>query len=220
MEKKYQKIGNIFKFDAKYREILDLNEPYSSLANITWIGTEKIDGTNTRIYWDGYRFEFGGRQDNSVIQENVMEMLNKTFDQKMEYIFEQVFGEKKVYLFGEAYGPKVQTNGHLYGNEVKFILFDVNVDGYDLDRNSVNDVADKLGLDAVPVLFEGTIPEAIQYVRQGRKSTINSDHIMEGIVLEPKNMMLYERGGKRIKCKVKYMDMIKGGLAGSGYIPQ
>ena len=34
MEKEYQKIGNVFKFDEKFRTIVGLNEPYETLKNI------------------------------------------------------------------------------------------------------------------------------------------------------------------------------------------
>ena len=43
MEKEYQKIRNVFKFDEKFRTIVGLNEPYETLKNIIWQGTEKID---------------------------------------------------------------------------------------------------------------------------------------------------------------------------------
>ena len=33
MEKEYQKIGNVFKFDEKFRTIVGLNEPYETLKN-------------------------------------------------------------------------------------------------------------------------------------------------------------------------------------------
>ena len=34
MEKEYQKIGNVFKFDEKFRTIVGLNKPYETLKNI------------------------------------------------------------------------------------------------------------------------------------------------------------------------------------------
>ena len=48
MEKEYQKIGNVFKFDEKFRTIVGLNEPFETLKNIMWEGTEKIDGRRGR----------------------------------------------------------------------------------------------------------------------------------------------------------------------------
>ena len=48
MEKEYQKIGNVLKFDEKFRTIVGLNEPYETLKNIIWQGTEKIDGEEVK----------------------------------------------------------------------------------------------------------------------------------------------------------------------------
>ena len=52
----------------------------------------------------------------------------------MEYIFEQVFGDKEAYVFGEGYGPKIQTGGGLYSDTPKFIVFDITIDGHELNR--------------------------------------------------------------------------------------
>ena len=210
--KEYQKIANIFKFDEKYREIVGLNEIFKVLENIKWIGTEKVDGTNIRIYWDGHNIQIAGRTANSQLPSHLYEHLYNTFMSKeMEYVFEQMFGDKEVYLFGEGYGHKIQNGGGLYSDRAEFILFDVNIDGYDLTRDNVNDIANKLGLDSVPVVFEGTLPEAIEYVKSHPMSTINSAHEMEGLVLVP-CIQLYDARGHLIKCKCKYRDLVKGGF--------
>ena len=96
MEKEYQKIGNVFKFDEKFRTIVGLNEPYETLKNIIWQGTEKIDGTNIRIHWDGRDIEFAGHTDKSQVPENLKTYLEETFlTDEMEYVFEQIFGESE-----------------------------------------------------------------------------------------------------------------------------
>jgi len=43
-------------------------------------------------------------------------------------------------------------------------------------------------------------------------STINNRHEMEGIVLSPSCELLFNQNGGRLKCKCKYMDMLKAGL--------
>ena len=118
MEKEYQKIGNVFKFDEKFRTIVGLNEPYETLKNIIWQGTEKIDGTNIRIHWDGHDITFAGHTDKAQIPNNLKTYLEETFlTDEMEYVFEQIFGESEVYIFGEGFGYKIQTNGDkYYGN--------------------------------------------------------------------------------------------------------
>lgn len=213
--KEYMKISNIFKFDEKYRTILGMTEICDALKDIQWIGTEKIDGTNIRIYWDGHAIEIAGRTDKTQIPSHLLEYLKSIFlTVEMEYVFEQMFGEKETYLFGEGYGFKIQDNGGAYfknNKDVGFVLFDVNIDGFDLSRNNVNNIAQKLGLEAVPVIFKGTLNEAINYVKQHHMSTLgNNDHEMEGLVLQPV-IKLYDERHKPIKCKCKYRDVVKLG---------
>ena len=208
--KEYTKINNLFKFDEKYRTIVGMSDTYKTLKNITWQGTEKIDGTNIRVYWDGHRISFAGRTDKAQIPNELQQALNELFlTQEMEYVFEQMFGEKEVILFGEGYGSKIQSGGD-YSTTAKFILFDVLVENSYLLRDNVNDIANKLGLDSVPVVFEGTLNEAIEFVKLHHMSTLgNNKHEMEGIVLEPKNIRLYDNNFKPLKCKCKYRDVVK-----------
>ena len=218
MEKEYQKIGNVFKFDEKYRTIVGLNEPYETLKNIIWQGTEKIDGTNIRIHWDGHSIEYAGHTSKSIIPPRLNEYLSNLFlTPEMEYLFEQNFCESEVYIFGEGYGGGIQTNGGAYvenGKDLGFIVFDVNIDGWDLKRANVDDVAHKLGLPSVPVCFEGTLDEAKAYVAGHQMSTLNGGkHEMEGLVLVPRDVQLYDNKHKLIKCKCKYRDMVRSGLA-------
>ena len=72
----YPKIKNVFKFDEKYRSILGLNEPYESLKNIEWYGSEKCDGMNIRIAWDGHRISISGHTAKSVIPDHMMKYLS------------------------------------------------------------------------------------------------------------------------------------------------
>lgn len=213
--KEYMKIDNVFKFDEKYRTIIGMNDIYKALKDIEWIGTEKIDGTNIRIYWDGHEIQIASRTDKAQIPTHLMEYLSNIFlTKEMEYVFEQMFGEKETYLFGEGYGFKIQNNGGAYfinNRDVGFILFDVNINGFDLNRDNVNDIAQKLGLECVPVIFKGTLDEAIEFVRQHHMSTLgNNEHEMEGLVLQP-SIQLYNSQHKQIKCKCKYRDVVKLG---------
>lgn len=211
--KEYQKINNIFKFDEKYRTIVGMADTYQALRNIEWIGTEKVDGTNIRIYWDGHEIQIAGRTEKSQIPNHLMNYLSNLFlTQEMEYVFEQMFGEKETYLFGEGYGFKIQTNGDKYFEDRKnvgFILFDVNINGFDLSRDNVNDIAEKLGLKSVPVVFKGNLNEAIEFVKKHPMSTLgDNSHEMEGLVLQP-IIQLYDSKHNLIKCKCKYVDVIK-----------
>ena len=123
-----------------------------------------------------------------------------------------MFGEKETYLFGEEYGFKIQANGDKYFEDRKnvgFILFDVNINGFDLSRDNVNDIAEKLGLKSVPVVFEGNLNEAIEFVKKHPMSTLgDNSNEMEGLVLQP-IIQLYDSKHNLIKCKCKYVDVIK-----------
>ena len=208
----YRKIANVFKFDAKYKNIIGLNEPFNSLKNLTWVGTEKVDGTNIRIIWDGYKIEIKGRTDNAQFQGELFDTLSQMFlTKEMEYVFEQIFENKEVIIYGEGYGPKIQAGGDLYSDKPKFIVFDINIDGHYLKRANVLDICEKLNLDVVPDIFLGTIDEAKEFVSKHPSSTINEKHEMEGLVLELP-LEIFDKNGNPLKCKVKYRDMLKGNL--------
>lgn len=211
--KTYQKIANIYKWDAKYKNIVGINQPFEALKDIKWLGTEKIDGTNVRIYWDGHDITWHGHTEKSTLPENLKAFLAEKFGAKeMEYVFEQMFGDKEVYIFGEGYGYKIQTNGDKYTQDktCNFIIFDINVDGWDLKRENIIDIAKNLDCQVVPVVFEGTLIEAEQFVASHPMSTLNGGlHEMEGIVIQPCDVQLYDNKGNLIKGKVKYQDLVK-----------
>ena len=85
-----------------------------------------------------------------------------------------------------------------------FVLFDIQIDGIYLDRESVEDIASKLGISVVPIIGYGTLDEAIQIVKKGHLSAWG-DFIAEGIVARPRVEMRTRRG-ERIITKVKYED--------------
>lgn len=212
-ESVYKKIPNVFMFDERYRTIFGFIDPFKTLANIIWIGTEKVDGTNTRVMWDGHQISIAGRLETSILPPFVTEYLNSIFlTQEMEYVFEQMFGEKKVTIYGESYGCKVQTNGHKYiADGVGFIVFDITIDGYELNRKNVDDISGRLGLKSVPIVFEGNLIAAKNFISEHPASSLNPEHEMEGLVLTP-CVDIYDREGKRLCCKLKYRDMKKCGL--------
>lgn len=207
--KEYMKIQNVFKFDEKYRKIIGLNEPYEMLKNIEWYGTEKVDGTNTRICWDGHRISILGHTDKSQLPNHLVDYLSKLFlTPEMEYVFEQIFEDKEVVIYGEGYGNKIQADGEKYTNDVGFIVFDININGFWLLRENVENICERLNLSIVPIVFRGTLDEAKKFVLNHPASTLSNEHEMEGLVLRPK-VQLYDVKGHLITCKLKYRDIIK-----------
>lgn len=204
----YHKIEAVFEREMSgSRKLIPgkfFNETVEYLKDNQWIFTEKIDGTNTRIHWDGHRVEFGGRTDDSQIQGKLVDYLIRTFkENSAEELFEQKFGGTDVILFGEGYGPGIQ-NGHLYRNNAGFILFDVMVDSIYLKRDSVEDIAQAFGIDVVPIVLTGTIDEAIALVKSNPPSTIENAK-MEGVVGRPA-VEMFDRMGHRVITKIKCRD--------------
>lgn len=207
----YTKIETIFErdmsgtkklIDGKYR-----NETVEYLKNNEWICTEKIDGTNIGIVWDGHKVSYQGRTEKAQIPAHLMNKLLEMFGgNENEELFEQKFGEMQVVLFGEGYGAKIQKGGGDYRNDVSFILFDVYLPEQNLwlKRDAVEDIAKTFNIDVVPIILTGTLDEAVNFVKSKPKSTIGVAN-MEGLVCKPKIDVL-DRMGRRLIVKVKVCD--------------
>jgi hypothetical protein len=204
----YPKIHSIFKRDEKTHKFMaEFSLPeFEYLADNIWQGTEKIDGTNLRIFWDHEKqiITFGGRQtiDNQIPKE-ILTRMQELFPIEL---LQTVFPDNSVLLFGEGYGGKIQGMGKYYGYEIKFDLFDVLIGRWWLERRAVFDIASKLKIHAVPVLFEGTLLEAIEEINNKIKSYFG-EFQAEGLVLRPKTE-LFARNGRRIITKIKHKDFL------------
>ena len=117
--RKYEKIDTIYSRDTEgsknLRPGVFRDSTVEYLALNKWIWTEKIDGTNIRVHWDGHQITFGGRTDSAQIPSDLVTRLNEIFmNEAAEELFEQTFGEKEVIIFGEGYGRKIQKVGSKY----------------------------------------------------------------------------------------------------------
>jgi hypothetical protein len=206
----YHKIETLFNRDMEGNKKLiegDFrNNCVEYLKDNQWVFTEKVDGTNVRVIWDGHKVTFGGRTDNAQMPMPLMEKLQELFSgDTNEELFEQKFGEGEVTLFGEGYGGKIQQ-GSGYKSEQDFILFDVQVGDIFLKREDVEEIAHAFGLDVVPLVLTGTIQEAIDYVKTRPNSTIaEGEKLSEGLVGVPK-VRLLDPVGNRIIVKIKERD--------------
>lgn len=94
--KEYHKIETLFNRYEKTKKLIQgsyRNETFEYLKDNIWQFTEKVDGTNIRIYWDGHRVSFGGRTDNAQIPAHLINRLNDLFGgETNEQLFEQKFG--------------------------------------------------------------------------------------------------------------------------------
>jgi len=66
---KYHKIKTLWKRETERPCNMIVGEyalpEFELLKDIQWMATEKVDGTNVRVMWDGDKVRFGGKTDNT-----------------------------------------------------------------------------------------------------------------------------------------------------------
>ena len=211
---KYQKVMSIYKRDEKTKEFIigQYSTPeIEYLKNNIWQWTEKIDGTSLRVKYNGKDTIYAGRSDEASIPVSLIYRMDEIFKseegrKRLKETFDYATEEMSVYLYAEGCGAKIQKGGGNYVKDgVDFVLFDVIVGHWQLERNNVNDIAKKLNIKSVPVIGEGTLNEAIEMTKKGFKSAWG-DFIAEGIVARPKGVEIFTKKRDRIITKVKYVD--------------
>jgi len=181
---------------------------FELLKDIDWVCTEKIDGTNTRILWDGEQVIFGGKTDNAQMPPVLQQALESTFsNEQMKEVFPD---SKEVCLYGEGYGMKIQSGGNYLPDRADFILFDCKVGDWWLNREAQEDISEKLGIGIVPIMGHWKLEKAIEFVKTGFKSTIaaNKEYMAEGLIMKPP-VDLFNRKGERVITKIKYKDFLR-----------
>ena len=178
---------------------------FGLLDRLTWTGTEKIDGTNIRVIWDGEKVRFGGKTDNAQMPAVLFGYLQQHFTADRL----KSGTEGPVTLYGEGYGGKIQS-GSYYQQEQRFILFDVwaahDPLGVWLGRDVVESIGAKLEIPVVPIIYSGPLSTAVDLVRAGFNSTVaQKTTVAEGMVLRPE-FELRDRLGLRIITKIKHKD--------------
>lgn len=189
----YMHIDNLYKDQT----ILMFKECYA---------LEKIHGTSAHIDWaQGYvGFYSGGEK-----REKFVELFNK---QVLEDSF-KALGHDLVTVFGEAYGGKQQGMKAMYGEHLKFVVFDIKIGEHWLKVPDAHAVAQKLGLEFVHYWKTSTDIVELDKHRDApseqafRNGCANRDDtstycIMEGVVLRPL-LELRTPDGSRIIAKHK-----------------
>ena len=218
---KYHKIQGLYKRDMN-KESFNYGKfimgqysklEFEMLKDIQWIWTEKVDGTNIRVIWNGLeeKVEFKGKTNKSEMPNHLLNKLQILFDKNK---LKETFGKDDndnfpiICLYGEGYGYKIQSGGKYFvnPNDVSFVLFDIKIGNIWLNRKSIEEIANKLEINIVPKVGKGTIDGAIKYVKSKPKSHFGfKDFVMEGLVIRPKYELL-DRRGHRIITKIKVRD--------------
>lgn len=204
--KEYHKIDSVYKRDPSGKRMLFgdfARQEFALLKDIEWGWTEKIDGTNIRVMWDGASVKFGGKSDDAQMPVFLLYQLEKMFNRAIM----NTALKGPACLYGEGFGAKIQKGGGDYiPDGVSFILFDVLVGETFLTREAVSDIAAQLGCGVVPDVGHGTLEQACSFVKAGFKSVIAKNiRDAEGVVIRPLHE-LSDRMGKRIITKIKQRD--------------
>ena len=211
----YPKIPCAFKRDPDTKKLTDeYREPeFELLAHVDWRWTEKLDGMNVVVHWDGHRVSYQGRTERAQLPAGLVERLNTLFvGDANEELFEQLFGADDVILYGEGIGGRIQhgKRGGRYTESEEFRLFDVRIGGVWLQWEDVCDVAQKLGLQTVPYMGAHTLHSIalrmmVEHEQGSVVSAENPECTCEGYVGVPVCGLLNRRG-ERLQVKLKYGD--------------
>lgn len=214
----YPKIDSLYKRNDNGDFINEFSrEEFQFLYNdVRWRATEKIDGTNIRLQWDNLNdcFAILGRKDKSKIPKELysrLEEITQEIHPHMRDLFEEEGKDVSVVFFGEGYGGKIQSGKYYMPHNYGFILFDIWINGIWLQRKDVEEIAEKLNLDIVPIVVSNiTLSEAEYIVANGFYSVVanNPEFLAEGLVLEPM-IQLFDRRKRRIMTKIKTVDYKK-----------
>lgn len=216
--REYHKIQSLFLRDPATQHRTFLHGQWSMpefeyLADLEWTFTEKVDGTNIRVGWDGKVVNFGGRTDDAQTPPFLLDRLREMFPADLML---GAFGDRGgLTLYGEGYGAKIQKGGGDYiADGQSFILFDILGESEAgrawFEREKVEESAAALGIAAVPIIDSGCLDYAVTIAREGYKSEVaGKRRDAEGLVMRPKRELLTRRG-ERIIAKLKTKDFARG----------
>jgi hypothetical protein len=168
---------------------------------------EKIHGTSAHVGWTA-----------TNVEENIQENLTFFSGGCDHFLFQSLFNQddlrtklreskiRSAIFYGEAYGGKLQKMSQVYGNELRFVVFEVKMGETWLDVSRAEWMAKCLGFDFVPYEIIPCTIEALDEAMkkpsvQSKKNGIDGEHLREGIVVRPLKEMMEH--GTRIIAKHK-----------------
>lgn len=167
---------------------------------------EKIHGTSAHISWNA------GRQQTKLFSGGEKyERFAELFDiVALTNMFLKTFPTKDVTLYGEAYGGRQQGMGATYGDVLKFVVFDVAVNGLWLDVPVAYTISSDFGCEFVHYTKVETKLELLEAERdkpsvQAERNGITTEPKSEGVVLRPV-VEVRMNNGDRIISKFKRDD--------------
>lgn len=187
----YRHIDNLY----KSQDILLFKECYAM---------EKIHGTSAHVRYKDSEVGFfsgGCKHENFVKLFNSEELLGK---------FKEKLGEITCVIYGEAYGGKLQGMRDTYGNELRFVAFEVKIGDSWLAVPQAEEFAVSIGFDFVSYKLVATDLVSLDRERdlvsgQAIKNGMGEDKKREGVVLRPP-VEVTLNNGERIVAKHKALE--------------
>jgi len=181
----YLHISNLYRPEAQI--ILLFREVYAM---------EKVHGTSAHIRWHNNTVTYSSGGESH-------ERFRQLFDDAALTQAFTLLGHDDVTVYGEAYGGKCQGMRETYGNELRFIGFDVKVGDIWLTVPNMADVCEKLGVEVVPYRKVSTDLAALDAERDRPSEVAVRRGIMtprprEGVVLRPLQEFTTSNGNRVI----------------------
>lgn len=215
----YHKIQTVFNRDPanNYKTLLvgEYSKPeFMFLADCTWVFTEKVDGTNIRViiepegvHGSPAIIKVRGKTDNAHLPADLTQNILNLFAPNLQRIHES--HPQGICFYGEGYGPGIQKGGK-YRPDKSFVVFDIKIGEFWMNRRDLESVTLSYDLDCVPVIGRGTLPEMALACKEGFFS-VWGDFQAEGIIARPP-VELTNQFGERIITKLKCSDFSKDDL--------
>ncbi|MEN7973769.1 MAG: RNA ligase family protein [Verrucomicrobiota bacterium] len=155
---------------------------------------EKIHGTSAHITWNGcggIKFYAGGEKyERFVALFDVDELVAR-------------LPTTTATVYGEAYGGKQQGMRKTYGDELRFVVFDVRIEGSWLSVPQAAAFAQELGLEFVDYALISSDLEVVHAHRdldstQAIRNGMGAGHKREGVVLRPPYEVTLNNGARLI----------------------
>lgn len=184
----YLHIDNLYRADAQ--RILEFKRVYAM---------EKIHGTSAHIRWEDGKLSFfsGG-----TAHEQFVALFNEG---ELACIFSEKFGvqPEQVVVYGEAYGGKMHGMRETYGDQLRFVAFDVKIDSKWLSVDQAAGFVRSLGLEFVdyaliPATLEALDAERDKPSTQALRNLGKTDAIREGVVIRPPFELTLNNGARLI----------------------
>ena len=192
----YRHIENLYKDQRifKFEECWAMEKIHGTSAHIKYTSPE---GEYDESSYDVTFFSGGEKYENFSVLFNHDQLFNLLAS----------FCQDEIIIYGEAYGGKCQGMRDTYGPELKFVAFDVKMNGSWLDVPLAESLVKYCKLEFVDYArIKTLLPEidaqrnrdSVQAVRNG----MGEGHKREGVVLRP-IQETYDERGKRVITKHK-----------------